>query len=299
MPCFSPLSAWQTESGGIVFAERGNIRRELQLPCGQCIGCRVDKAQAWAIRCTHEAQLHSSSCFATLTYSEEHYPQNGSLDYRHFQAFIRALRQRERRSGNTGKIRFFMCGEYGEKLSRPHYHALLFGYWPTDCVRLKQNKGHWLYRSDTLDALWGRGFVNFGAITEASAGYCAQYATKKITGPRAEDHYSRVNPSTGEIVQLTPEFARMSLKPGIGSTWLEKYRSDVYNYDQVIINGKSRRPPKFYDKKQALHDPDQMEYLVHKRTSKALDNFANNSRERLAVREQVLKAKLNQKERQL
>lgn len=295
MACFSPLSAWQTESGGIVFAERGNIRRELQLPCGQCIGCRIDKAQAWATRCVHEAQVHDVSCFATLTYSDEHLPSDGSLNYEHFQLFLKRLRKRIA----PQRVRFFMCGEYGEKTSRPHYHALLFGYRPSDLVCHSQKPYGILWTSDTLTNLWGLGHVTVGDVTEQSAGYCAQYATKKVTGPRAEAHYVSLNPSTGELSPITPEFARMSLKPGIGGPWLEKYRADIYNDDQVIINGKKRRPPKFYDKKQAEYDPDLMENLVHKRTLRALENFTNNTGDRLAVREVVLKARLKQKEKTL
>jgi len=295
MACYSPLSAWQTETGGIVFAERGNIRRELTLPCGQCIGCRADKAQAWAIRCVHESQMHENSCFVTLTYDDTNLPTDGSLNHRHFQLFLKRLRKQHA----PNPIRFFMCGEYGEKNRRPHYHALLFGYRPSDLLRHSQKPYGVLWGSDTLQRHWRLGYVTVGNVTQESAGYVAQYATKKITGPAAEAHYMSLNTATGELHQIAPEYGRMSLKPGIGYTWLEQYFPDVYQHDKVIINGKTKRPPKYYDKKIALRNPDLMENLTHKRTLKALEHFANNTHERLAVRETVHKARLAQKEKSL
>ena len=122
MPCFSPLEAIQTVDRQIRFFARGsvgksraaadNVLRELSPPCGQCIGCRLERSRQWAIRCVHESQLHENSVFVTLTYSDEFCPI--SLEYAHFQNFMKRLRKK------FGPTRMYMCGEYGERTFRPH-----------------------------------------------------------------------------------------------------------------------------------------------------------------------------------
>jgi len=238
--------------------------------------------------------MHDVSCFATLTYSDANLPLDGSLNYTHFQKFMKRLRK-----ANGQKIRFYMCGEYGEKFRRPHYHALLFGYRPDDLLLHSTRQGRNLYTSPSLERIWGLGYVTIGDVSKESAEYCAQYATKKITGPAAEAHYMSLDTATGELHQLTPEFGRMSLKPGIGSTWLDQFSSDIYNYDQVILNGKKLRPPKYYDKRELKTRPDAMEYLQYQRTLKRQDQSENNTPDRLAVRAAVLQARLSRKEKTL
>src|SRR6187549_2683574 len=91
MPCYHPFTAYQLDDGRIVFAERGKVKRSVVLPCGHCIGCRLERSRQWAVRCMHEAQLHDVSSFVTLTYDDSHLPYHGSLDYTHFQKFIDRL----------------------------------------------------------------------------------------------------------------------------------------------------------------------------------------------------------------
>ena len=128
MPCFGPLVAYYaaevSESGKrrLVFDKRhSHSGVKIQLPCGQCIGCRLERSRQWAIRCMHEKSLYSLSSFLTLTYDDDHLPPNGTLVKRDFQLFMKRLRW-EMGDG----IRFFACGEYGDGNLRPHYHALLF-----------------------------------------------------------------------------------------------------------------------------------------------------------------------------
>jgi len=117
--CYHPVSAWQTEDGLVVFHERGRIRRPLTLSCGRCIGCRLNRAQMWSIRCVHEAQMHENSIFVTLTYSDEFLP-GPSLVYLDFQLFMKRLRKQQERP-----VRFFMCGEYGEENRLFHQPRIL------------------------------------------------------------------------------------------------------------------------------------------------------------------------------
>lgn len=241
MPCYRPITAWQLDQGEIVFAERGKIRRELQLPCGGCIGCRSDRASQWATRCMHESQMHDASSFVTLTYDEAHCPS--SLHYPDYQLFMRRLRRR------LSQVRFYMCGEYGDLTKRPHYHAILFGAEFSDRRFYKTApSGSNVYLSESLQSLWPLGYATVGDVTYESAAYVARYCLKKITGKQAEAHYRRVDSDTGEIIQVQPEFSRMSLKPGIGATWLRKYHTDVYTVDGVRTRSGLLKTPRYYDK---------------------------------------------------
>lgn len=296
MPCFYPIPAWRTSDGGVVFSERAGADRPLTLPCGQCVGCRLERSRQWAIRCVHEAQLHEENCFLTLTYDDDHIPDPPSLTYSHFQKFMKRLRKAHPRR----RIRFYMCGEYGELLGRPHYHACLFGYRPSDLVPIQgigtQNV---LYRSAELERLWSYGYSSVAQVTFESAAYVARYVMKKITGNRAEAHYRKTDLKTGEIYQQVPEFTRMSLKPGIGAEWLQKYSAEVYPRDEIILRGRSMKPPKYYDKKIKEFDDDMAALLEHARYQKSLANADDTTEDRLRVREKVTRARLNLSKRRL
>lgn len=288
MACFHPLTAYRTASGDVVFSElkRFNVTETLTLPCGQCTGCRLERSRQWAMRCIHEASLHRQNCFITLTYSDENVPPNASLRYEDYQLFMKRLRKHFK----GRKIRFYMGGEYGEQLGRPHYHACLFGVDFDDRSHWSTNpSGDRLDRSALLDRLWGKGHCSVGNITFESAAYIARYIMKKVTGDLAASHY-------GDRV---PEFNHMSLKPGIGFKWLQKFQSDVYPHDYVVVNAQEVKPPKYYDKKFSKADPLAFEEIQFQRQTQARAKYQDNTPERLAVREQVLKAKLSPLKRTL
>lgn len=286
MSCFHPLRAFQRVDGSVVFAERGNIARELELPCGQCQGCRLERSRVWAMRCVHESQMHDFSSFVTLTYDPDNCPI--SLRYKDFQLFMKRLRKVFPRS------RFFMCGEYGEVGLRPHYHALLFGVFFQDRRVWSERDGVRLYRSELLDKLWPVGFSTVGDVTFESAAYTARYCMKKVTGDLAYEHYLRCDPETGESVSVVPEFARMSLKPGIGYSWFAKYRKEVFNdgIDRVVINGVQCRPPRRYREYLDKFDHDLGEAVDFAREQKRGLGLEDRTPERLAVREAVSKARM-------
>lgn len=254
----------------------------------------MERSRRWAVRVMHEAQTHEANCFLTLTYNQDQVPLHGSLVYRHFQLFMKRLRK-----ARGSNIRFFMCGEYGGETWRPHYHACVFGTDFPDAVDYSVRDGARLRTSPELEKLWGHGFCTIGDLTFESAAYVGRYCVKKVTGRAAEEHYKRVVPETGEIVDLTPEFARMSLRPGIGAPWLARYAGDVYNHDFVIVNGRKMRPPRYYDQKFAEVDPDRIEELQHLRTLEAQQFAGEHTPDRLAVRERVAKARVNLKARSL
>lgn len=298
MPCYHPLSAYQCADGTIVFQERRwfNTVKTLSLPCGQCIGCRLERSRQWAMRCMHEAQLHEKNCFITLTYDNTHLPSDGSLHYKDFQLFIKRLRKK---FGNT-RIRYYMAGEYGENFGRPHFHACIFGYDFHDKKLWKRSpSGSMLYRSADLELLWPFGYSSIGDVNFESAAYVARYIMKKVTGHNAKDHYQEIDQDTGEITTRKPEFNKMSLKPGIGYEWYKKYKTDVYPHDYVIIKGKKVKPPKFYDKKYKTDYPYEYDEILYKREINGKLNSEDNTPERLVVKEIVQQAKLQKLKRNL
>jgi len=242
----------------------------------------------------HEASLSDFNAFVTFTYSPEHLPKDGSLDYSHFQKFMRRLRK-----FYPSKVRFYMCGEYGERDGRPHYHALLFNVHFADQRFFKVSpSGSKLYISDKLDELWGLGHCFVGAVSFQSAAYVARYVMKKVNGDRQELHYTRVDPSTGEMLNvITPEFARMSLKPGIGIPWLVKYHKEVYPRDEVVMEGRAMRVPRAYDRAWSSWSDDNgldLEAIVHQRQLDAAFFSSALSDERLLAREALAGARLGQ-----
>lgn len=297
MACYHPVQAYQGEDGLIAFSElrRNKPVRSLQLSCGQCVGCRLERSRQWAVRCMHEAQMHDRNCFITLTYREEELPEFMSLRYRDFQLFMKKLRK----VAGAG-LRFFMCGEYGGLHARPHFHACLFGYDFPDKVVFKRGiGGAVLYRSPSLEALWRVGFSTIGAVTFESAAYVARYVMKKVTGDAAAMHYGSVDESTGEVVKRCPEFCRMSLKPGIGRPWLDKFFSDVYPHGKVVVNGVESNAPRYYDKLFRAVDSDGGAGLDMDREMAARRTFADRSDDRLAVREHVARARVDRLKRRI
>lgn len=269
-----------------------NSTNPINIPCGKCIGCKLDQSQDWAVRCTHEAQMHKQNCFITLTFDNEHLPEDYSVHVRTWQLFCKKLRKHSQQ-----KIRFFACGEYGDLNLRPHYHALIFNLdFPDKIYFKKTQSGEILYTSQILTNLWGYGHCTTGNVTYASAGYCTRYCTKKITGAPAPDHYWRENPFTKQMVRVQPEFATQSRGSGLGSAWFERYKSDVFPADFIVIEGRQVKVPRFYEKKlqeEALAE------LKRKRKRNGLRFKKDKTRARLDVRHTVKLAQAKQLKRTL
>lgn len=293
MPCYAPLTGFYSKdvgkSGkrGITFDRGASFSGvSIKLPCGQCIGCRLERSRQWAVRCMHEKQMHTDSCFVTLTYGDDYLPEGGTLVKSHMSLFVKRLHNRLLRSRGRG-IRFYGCGEYGEQYGRPHYHLLIFGYDFLDKKLSQRNKrGEPLYTSSELSELWTFGHHAIGSVTFDSAAYCARYIMKKVTGEFAQDYYD-VMTSDGQIVSRVPEFTNMSRRPGIGLTWFKKYGSHAYKWDSVVINGKEVRPPRYYDVQYELVDSSRLAALKSKRKRQALKHRSDNTPERRRVRETV------------
>jgi hypothetical protein len=310
MACYKPLTAYlsgyQTNNATgksfrrVSFKETDEHDRQVSLPCGQCVGCRLERSRQWATRCVHEAQLHSDNCFITLTYDDENLPKDGSLKKEHFTKFIKRLREYAWRKHAT-KLRYYMAGEYGSTYGRPHFHACIFGYDFHDKKFFKRTAaGAVLYTSEELEKLWPYGYSTIGNVTFESAAYVARYIMQKQTGKDVDpNHYTYCDLQTGELIKIEPEYNKMSLKPGIGADWYKKYKNDVYPHDFVEIRGKKTKPPRYYDTMYSKENPYEYDELLYKREKQAKLNPEEKTLERLQVKETVTKAKLKKLKRTL
>jgi len=192
--------------------------------CGQCTPCRINRRRIWAHRIMLEAAQYKDNCFITLSYSDEHLPGDQSVTPRQLSAFMKRFRDRIK----PLKVRYFGVGEYGDATFRPHYHAALFGF-PRCRKGLSRfnSEGHCCSTCDVISLSWGMGNIFVGDLTIQSASYIAGYVTKKMTGefdPRLEGR--------------RPEFARMSLRPGIGVGMMDEVASALLTHrlDERMID---------------------------------------------------------------
>lgn len=184
--------------------------------CGQCMPCRLNKRREWTHRILLEANLRSDNAFVTLTYDDDHMPKDMSLDPKHVQDWLK----RFRKAIEPARVRYFIVGEYGDETQRPHYHAALFGF-PTCLYGQSRN---WLNRCcsncELVRETWRFGKVFLGTLEPHSAQYVAGYVTKKMTGKNDERLRGRY-----------PEFARMSLRPGIGADFMHEVASSLLEFN--------------------------------------------------------------------
>lgn len=299
MPCYHPLRAYKTAAGDVVFDEKrrhGNITSQLDLPCGRCTGCRMQRVSHWATRIMHEAQSWSDNCFITLTYGRGNLPPNSSLEHRDYQLFQKRLAAKH---GKT--IRFYMCGEYGDETGRPHYHACLFNHNFYDRKeRGKSGSGEDMYESEELTKAWGMGNCTVQDLNERTAAYCAGYIMKKTLGEGAETAYNIVT-EDGEIIQRKPPYSAQSLKPGIGAHWLERNgKTDAFGHDFIIVNGQKRALPPYYNKVLKRKNGGLLpERTDIKRQESSILSRPESTPARLAIREEVHKARIRNQKRNL
>lgn len=236
----------------------------------------------------HEGHVNSPAWFLTLTYKPEELPANGSLDPVDPTLFLKRLRRRV-----ETRFSYYLAGEYGEKTERPHYHAVLFGCSFLDRDHLCDRNGAPVFRSDQLDAAWRHGLAEFTGLTYGAARYVAAYVRKKVRQRDKPEHYTRVDPETGELVELQREYGRMSRRPAIGRRWIERYWRDVYPRDFVVMDGFELKPPRYYDKWMELHHPRIMMEVRERRIAEAKEV----SEQELLAREKTHHSKVNLLER--
>lgn len=316
MSCLRPIKAWYPKSTApdarLVFDVRfaAHPDRSCYVSCDQCIGCRLYKSQAWAVRCMHEKRVHQSSCFVTLTYDPKNLPPHGTL----VRDAVPKFNARLRDYLNYPPLSFFYCGEYGDLNGRPHYHEIIFGYDPPDKKFWKRVRGQDYFTSELLSDRWGLGNVVIGSVDFDSAAYVARYTLKK---QKASDEilYTLACPVTGvvfdvryfdrpcsdiytrEVYNRYPVFAGMSTNPAIGRRFLERYPDDVYAQMNTVFKGHEIALPRYYLKVLEKQDPLKYRLFKQKQKLEACLNPPNYAR--LEAREKIISARIKPLSRSL
>lgn len=317
MTCYDPQACWlDVETQRMSFKKEppvlGSDRYvRSHVDCRKCLGCLEKKAREIATRIGHEASMHKHKSFLTLTYADEHLPPHGSLRKRHLQLFMKRLRKAFPRV----RIKFYGIGEYGSKTLRAHYHVCVCGVDFSDDRKLygDSHKGHRMFESPTLDALWGMGRCTIQALTHETAGYAARYMVSKLdtsalwAGPAGGDEHWFCDPLSGNWLRRQKEFCLASRRPGLGKAWLEVFSRDVFKVhdsgelkaDVVLPGGFTSQPPRYYDK--VLRDWCEEDYQDMKEARRAsmmtLSAIVDSSPKRLSVREEVHAARSARKPR--
>lgn len=274
------------------------------IPCGKCVGCRMEYSRQWANRCMLELEYHETAYFVTLTYDDFHVPpsfypdpetgeaqSSMTLCPRDVQLFLKRLRKYF--TGST--IRFFMCGEYGPTTWRPHYHLILFGLPLMDMVYKGTRRGNNYYSSRVLERAWSvecspeivrlydpsrvfedvkhhklyvpQGFVEVGEVTWETCAYTARYIMKKLKGPEAKFY---------DTFGLYPPFVRMSRQPGLARQWYDDHPG-MNEYEYINIStptgGKKFRPPQYYHKLYDIEYPEESDKLKEIRQRLTLESI--------------------------
>lgn len=251
----------------LIMSKATAIIEWIEIPCGQCVECRLQRSRRWADRCMLEMQYHKQSWFVTLTYDNDHLPlnecineetgeynENATLVKKDLQDFMKRLRRAYEYQGHDNKLRFFACGEYGSKTFRPHYHIIVFGLEldPDDLTFYKRNlQGDIIYNSNLISKCWKKGFSVVGDVTWQSCAYVARYIMKKHLGKESE-FYDNYN--------IVPEFINMSRKPGIARQYYDDHKDELFNDDFVTVpthQGSVKvYPPPYFEKLFEIDFPD-------------------------------------------
>lgn len=235
--------------------------------------------------------MHKCNSFITLTYADEHLPDDYSVQVRTWQIFMKKFRH-----AVESRVRFFACGEYGDQTLRPHYHALIFGHDFDDKVVFQKTDHGPVFTSETLTNLWGLGHATTAAVNYKTAAYVARYVVKKVSGDQADEHYWRLNPQTLRMVRVQPEFSVQSRRPGLGTSWFDRFKTDAFPSDFIVLDGKKLPVPRFYTKK--LAEEEQLK-IKRARKKSGLKRKPDQTPARLRVREEVKKSQISTLQRKL
>ena len=232
----------------LVRDKKGYVQR---VPCGQCIACRLNYGKLWSIRMMEELKKHDKACFVTLTYSDDTRPADNILRKRDLQLFFKRLRKERH-------VRYFACGEYGDRFGHCHYHAIIYGVAPDE--------------HDLIEKHWQQGFVKLGTVTEDSCAYVAKYMTKKLRGKSLEEKLQ-------EDPDYQNEFVLMSRRPGIGSdlsdSMVQFLKDNKVYYRKGIMSGL----PRYWKDKHNIHRSLLPSYLSMTPEEKEKQNFILNNSE--------------------
>lgn len=288
--------------------ERKTGSKYIFIPCGKCIGCRIQERKNWALRIELESEKYENNYFLTLTYNDDHLyiPETwtnkrtgeiiqndgtwtGTLIKKDLQQFIKSLRTYFKREFDHDGMKFYAVGEYGDKTKRPHYHIILM-----NCPKIDlQPIGNYnritkdaYFTNERITKIWGKGFIQIGQVTWDSISYTVGYCMKKLFGEIKEDYYAKRGQE--------PIFAQMSRRPGIGREYFNKNLWNIYEVDEIINSkGQSLKPPRYFDK---LMEKEFPEYTKEKKFVRNLIS-ENETKKKLALTGKTLKEQMEIEER--
>lgn len=260
----------------------------IEVPCGNCISCRIAYSRDWANRCTLEAKKYQHNYFVTLTYDDEKLPKgsigNPTLVKEHFGQFIKSLRTKFKRELGHDGIKFFGCGEYGDLYGRPHLHIILFNCPIPDLtidfddgeghiIHKKNKMGTYMYYSQFIKDLWQYGFITIDDANYNTEAYVSRYVLKKQKG---QD--SKIYRQLG----ILPPFVRMS--NGIAKTELTDNFTDYIDDPHLYVSRPSKNPsitglPRYYKK------------IIKKEDKKAYQKMVDNSIDNIKAGRSLLAGK--------
>lgn len=275
-----------------------------EIPCGQCINCRLRYSYNWAVRCMLEASLYERNYFITLTYNDLYLPKGDFLDYdgnvkgdslvrKHVVDFIKRFREHCRKKYNHTGIRFFYCGEYGSLFDRPHYHLIAFNCPPIDLKFFKRSgTGYDIYNSSDVELTWGKkiygkdavlsyGYHSVQDVTFDSCAYTARYMLKKIKGLPLKtftpENLAEYNECYDEDLKLRSNaFCGMSNRPGLAKAYALNNLNTIYDTDEVLFKDDFElhraRPPRYFDKIFDDVYPEEFAKLKEERAARHYDN---------------------------
>jgi hypothetical protein len=240
------------------------------VPCGRCVDCKKRRISGWSFRLVQECRVSSSALFITFTYDDDHVPlsEKGyqTLDKTDIQKFFKRLRKlhdkrygkQEKNTSSTNRgargtlnvsnrIKYYVCGEYGTRTARPHYHAICFN------ANVRDIEKAWAIGRLSI------GNIHVGEVNEQTIGYTLKYIAKDRKVPLWE----------GDDRQ--PEFSLMS--KGLGKSYLTEQRikwhkNDLLNRMYCVTPGDIKLAmPRYY--KEKIYTKHQLErisrYVVEQR----------------------------------
>ena len=247
-------------------------KEQFEVSCYKCLGCLHARSTAWAVKASCEISMHPQNCMLTITYDRANLPKGNTLRYRHVQLFLKSLRKHVwKTEGHC--IRYLVCGEYGSNATkRPHYHMIIFNWEPDDLTFHHYSKGAQkfpMYESETVYRFWKKGDVFLNEANFETAKYLAKYVTK--------DHYAKI--ADDRYRNKEKPFVHSSTKPAIGIPFLEKWTSDIFPHDEVIINGRGYQAPLTFLNWLKKTDPLMFEHVKEQRIRKGKEQRSRSPEE--------------------
>ena len=140
----------------------------VRVPCGKCEECQKRMRMLWTFRINEELKYSFMSSFVTLTYDEEHVPENFELVSDHVKKLFKGIRNAFRDKKDWFK---YLCvGEHGDSFGRCHWHFIFCCNWSFPIVDFMQ----------LVYDYWPYGNVFFGNVTDRSIMYVAKYCVKSL-----------------------------------------------------------------------------------------------------------------------